>query len=109
MRHIPAMTSRADRIAAALTARFAPSVLRIADESAHHAGHAGAAPGGETHYAVLLVSEAFAGQSRVARSRAVHDLLAGEFASGLHALALALRTPAEHARTAAASSAAGSN
>ena len=88
-------TSRADRIAAILAGRFAPIVLQVTDDSARHAGHAGAAPGGQTHYAVLLVSAAFAGQSRLARSRAVHDALAAEFAGGLHALALTLHTPAE--------------
>ena len=88
---------RAQRIATALQAAFAPVALRIEDESAQHAGHAGAAPGGETHYAVLLVAPAFAGQSRVARSRAVHAALAAELAGGLHALSLTLRTPDEQA------------
>jgi stress-induced morphogen len=69
----------------------------VVDESARHAGHAGARPGGETHYAVLLVSEAFRGMSRVARSRAVHAALAAEFGTGMHALSLTLRTPQEHA------------
>ncbi len=76
---------------------FAPAVLQVTDDSARHAGHAGARPGGETHYTVLLVAEAFRGMSRVARSRAVHAALANEFASGLHALALTLRTPEEQA------------
>ena len=93
---------RADRIAAALTARFAPATLRITDDSARHAGHAGAAPGGQTHYSVLMAAEAFRGMGRVARSRAVHDALAEEFAGGLHALALTLRTPDEQAQSAAA-------
>jgi len=91
------MTDRAARIAAALTDRFDPDDLRVVDESARHAGHAGARAGGETHYAVLLVAAAFAGLSRVDRSRAVHEALAAEFAGGLHALALTLRTPAEQA------------
>jgi stress-induced morphogen len=90
------MTTRADRITARLSEAFAPTLLRVVDDSARHAGHAGAAEGGQTHYTVLMVSAAFAGQSRVARSRAVHEALAGEFAGGLHALALTLRTPAEH-------------
>ncbi len=77
---------------------LAASVLRISDDSAQHAGHAGARPEGETHYAVLVVSERFRGMSRVARSRVAHELLAHEFASGLHALSLVLRTPEEHAR-----------
>ena len=86
---------RADRIAAALRAAFPPAEVTVADDSHRHAGHAGAAPGGETHYSVRVVSPAFAGMNRVARSRAVHKVLAGEFASGLHALALALKTPEE--------------
>jgi stress-induced morphogen len=93
------MTTRADRIAAALRQSFSPTVLRIVDDSAQHAGHAGAAPGGQTHYSVLLVAEAFRGRSRVERSRAVHAALAEEFAGGLHALALTLRTPEEQQRT----------
>lgn len=95
-------TARADRITAVLTNRFAPAALRVIDDSARHAGHAGAAPGGQTHYTVLLVSAAFEGMPRVARSRAVHEALAAEFAGGLHALALTLRTPAEQARLAPA-------
>ncbi len=91
-------TARADRLTAVLTDTFAPSVLKVIDDSAHHAGHMGAAAGGQTHYSVLVVSEAFNGMSRVARSRAVHEALAAEFAAGMHALALRLRTPAEHAR-----------
>jgi len=93
------MSTRADRIASRLAETFAPTLLQVADESAEHAGHAGAQAGGETHYAVLMVSAAFVGQSRVARSRAVHAALAAEFASGLHALSLTLRTPPEHVTT----------
>jgi stress-induced morphogen len=92
---------RGDRLTAMLTATFAPSVLRVADDSAHHAGHAGSQGGtGQTHYSVLLVSEAFRGMSRVARERAVHAAVGAEFgaveAGGMHALALRLRTPEEH-------------
>jgi stress-induced morphogen len=94
------MTSRADRIAAMLRQDFNPAELRVVDDSAQHAGHAGAAPGGQTHYSVLLVAESFRGQSRVERSRAVHAALSGEFAAGLHALALTLRTPEEQQRAA---------
>ena len=89
--------TRADRMAALLQQQFAPVLLQIDDDSARHAGHAGAAPGGETHYRVLLVSAAFNGMSRIARSRRVHAALGGEFAGGLHALTLGLRTPEEHA------------
>ncbi len=87
--------SRAARIETRLAADFAPLRLAVTDDSARHAGHAGAQPGGETHFSVLMVSAAFRAQSRVARSRAVHAALAAEFADGLHALALTLRTPEE--------------
>ena len=89
------MNNRTQRIQAALTAGFTPTRLEVVDDSHSHAGHAGAAPGGETHYNVLLVSEAFTGMNRVARSRAVHAVLDSEFRAGLHALALTLRAPAE--------------
>jgi BolA protein len=94
--------NRADRLTATLTAAFAPSVLSVTDDSAHHAGHVGSrGAAGQTHYGVLLVSASFRGMSRVARSRAVHAALAGEFgdlaSGGMHALALTLRTPEEHA------------
>jgi BolA protein len=89
--------SRYDRITARLNETFAPIQLNVQDDSALHAGHSGARAGGETHYTVTMVSAAFAGQNRVARSRAVHEALAGELASGLHALALVLRAPGEGA------------
>ncbi|MFC7543482.1 BolA family protein [Siccirubricoccus deserti] len=57
----------------------------------------------ETHYSVQVVSPAFAGQSRLTRSRAVHAVLAAEFGGGLHALSLRLLTPEEAGRVAAAS------
>jgi BolA protein len=82
--------SRAQRIEQALRAQFVPHQIEVIDDSHRHAGHAGAQPGGETHYRVLLRSAAFAGLSRVARHRAVTRALAAEFASGLHALSLDL-------------------
>lgn len=94
-------SNRADRLTATLAAAFAPEVLRVTDDSAHHTGHVGArGSAGQTHFSVLLVSESFRGMTRVARSRAVHEALAAEFgaveAGGMHALALTLRTPEEH-------------
>ena len=74
-----------------------PDTLEIVDESHLHAGHAGARPGGDSHFKVLIVSEAFAGKSRVDRQRLVNGLLADEFAAGLHALSLTTLTPAEAA------------
>ena len=87
--------TRADRMHAVLTQHLSPARLAITDDSAMHAGHAGATAGGQTHYSVLVVSERFAGLSRVARHRLVTGALAAEFEGGLHALSLTLRTPAE--------------
>ncbi len=64
------MNSRTDRIAALLSDAFAPAEVRVADDSARHAGHAGATAGGQSHFAVLVVADAFDGLSRVARARA---------------------------------------
>jgi BolA protein len=91
------MTTRHDRIEAILTAQFAPEQLLIVDESAKHASHVARTgiSGGQTHYNVLMVAESMAGMSRLARSRAVHAALEAEFKSGLHALSLTLRSPAE--------------
>ena len=82
---------------ALLSTAFAPVLLDVRDDSGLHAGHAGAAPGGETHYSVLVVSDRFRGQGRVARHRLVNAALGAEFSGGLHALALTLRTPEEQA------------
>lgn len=93
----PRRPGRAERMRAAISSALAPVLLDVRDDSSLHAGHAGAAPGGETHYSVLVVSDRFRGQSRVARHRLVNAALDGEFAGGLHALALTLRTPEEQA------------
>lgn len=87
--------SVADTIRRKLNDRFAPVRLDIVDESQRHAGHAGARPGGGTHFAVTIVSAGFAGQSRVARQRLVYAALAEELAGGVHALSLATLTPEE--------------
>lgn len=89
------MSNRVARIETALRAHLAPTILRIEDDSAKHAGHSGAREGGETHYSVLVVSEKFTGLNRVARHRLVNAALGEEFAVGLHALALTLRAPGE--------------
>ena len=60
----------------------------MVDESHQHAGHAGHRPGGETHFRVYIVSEAFQGKSRLERHRLVNETLAGELAGGVHALAI---------------------
>jgi BolA protein len=89
-------TTRAARLEATLRAAFHPTELSIQDDSARHAGHAGATPEGETHFTVRIVSDLFQGLSRVARSRAVNTVLASEFTDGLHALSLHLRAPGEN-------------
>jgi BolA protein len=79
---------RSERIREILSVTFSPSVLEITDDSANHAGHAGAQPGGETHYTVKIVSDEFTGLSRVSMQRAVLDALKPEFETGLHALSI---------------------
>ena len=80
--------NRAARIESLLRDALSPQQLEVVDESHLHAGHAGAREGGETHYRVTIVSDIFDGEGRVARQRRVNDLLAGEFADGLHALSI---------------------
>lgn len=74
---------------------LAADQLSVADESHLHAGHAGARPGGETHFRVEIVSSAFSGKSRVERHRIVNAALAPAFERGLHALAIRARAPGE--------------
>ncbi|MCG8440330.1 MAG: BolA family transcriptional regulator [Caulobacterales bacterium] len=74
---------------------FSPARLEILDDSARHAGHAGARPGGETHFRVEIVSAAFAGRTRVERHRAVNEALAPLFDEGLHALQIRASSPEE--------------
>lgn len=78
-----------------LKTALSPIHLVIEDDSARHAGHAGADPAGETHFNVMIVSEKFASCSRVARQRMVYDLLADELASQVHALSLKTLAPSE--------------
>ncbi|CAG2276145.1 MULTISPECIES: BolA family protein [Burkholderia] len=80
-------------IEARLTASLAPLSLTVRDDSAQHAGHAGAAAGG--HFTVTIVSSAFAGKPRVARHRLVYDALADAMQRGIHALAIVAYTPEE--------------
>lgn len=83
-----------DRMTHILAARFAPEVLTVTDESAQHAGHSGVRPGGQTHFRIYMVSNAFEGLSRVARHRAVYAALGAEMQQ-IHALALTLLVPGE--------------
>lgn len=85
--------STRDRITAKLTDAFAPTRLDVQDESHQHAGHAGSRPGGETHFRVYIVSDAFQGKSRIERHRMVNAALADELAAGVHALAIHASAP----------------
>lgn len=91
------------RVAAAIEANLrkalAPVRLAIVDESHMHAGHAGARPGGESHFRVEIVSAAFEGKSRLERQRMVYAALANELRHDIHALALSTLTPAEDVKT----------
>lgn len=79
---------------ARLSAALAPSEIRIVDDSARHAGHAGAASGGG-HYQLHLRSAAFSGLPRVARHRLVYDALHDLMKRDIHALAMTLLAPDE--------------
>ena len=82
-----------DRIREKLQAGFAPVYLRVENQSHLHAGHAGDDGSGETHFAVEIVAEAFRGQSRVASHRMVHDILADDIKSRIHALSITAKAP----------------
>jgi BolA protein len=88
---------RVERIRRALTARLAPVELKIRDDSAAHAGHAGAREGG--HFAVLVVSDQFAGRTRMQRHQLVYEALAELLRTDIHALSIQARTPQEQTRS----------
>jgi BolA family transcriptional regulator, general stress-responsive regulator len=75
---------------------FAPQALDVTDESHLHEGHMGHRPGGETHFRVNIVCDAFEGKSRIERHRMINATLAAELAGPVHALALTAKTPAEN-------------
>jgi BolA protein len=87
----------AQLISEKLQSAFQPSLIRLDDDSARHAGHAGAAPGGESHFNLVIEAAAFAGLSRVARQRAVYAVLKDELAGQLHALSVKALAPGEQA------------
>ncbi len=88
------MADTRSRILARLSERFAPVSLEVTDESHLHAGHAGWREGGETHFRVTIVSEAFRDRTRLERHRMVNEALADELAAGVHALAIRAEPPA---------------
>lgn len=83
--------SRVDRLRAALESALAPARLEIRDDSAKHAGHAGAREGG--HFHVTIVSAAFAGRGPVERHRMVYAAAAELMGRDIHALSIDARTP----------------
>jgi BolA protein len=87
-------SDRRGRIEAKLRAALEARHVEVIDESALHAGHAGAAAGGG-HFRALIVSPVFAGRSRVERQRLVYAALAAEMGPEIHALALRTLTPEE--------------
>ncbi len=76
---------------AALVERLQPTLLELDDDSAAHAGHAGARSG--AHFNLRITSARFAGMSRIARHRLVYDALRSWMDEGVHALAIDARTP----------------
>lgn len=91
------MAAVADQIRNKLTTAFAPIQLDVVDDSARHAGHAGARLGGESHFNVMIVSAAFEGAGRVQRQRMVYAALSKELAGPVHALSLKALAPGEPA------------
>lgn len=83
-----------DEIRARLAA-LRPAALELADESAAHAGHAGARPEGQTHWRLRIVSPAFAGMSTLERHRMVYAALGEMMQHPIHALAIRAETPDE--------------
>lgn len=84
-----------DVITKKLREAFAPEGLEVKDESHLHEGHAGHAPGGETHFRIYIVSPAFKGKTRIERHRMVNTALSAELAGSVHALAIHAQAPGE--------------
>jgi BolA family transcriptional regulator, general stress-responsive regulator len=84
-----------DLITRKLTDAFRPESIRLVDESHRHEGHAGHRPGGQSHFRLYIVSEAFRGKSRVERHRMINAVLAAELEAGVHALAIHAAAPGE--------------
>ncbi|HCS12494.1 MAG: BolA family transcriptional regulator [Zetaproteobacteria bacterium CG06_land_8_20_14_3_00_59_53] len=89
------MDSRVATIRRTLEAVLSPVRLEIEDQSAQHAGHAGVRGHGGGHFAVLIVAGCFAGKSRIARHRMVHDALGDAFRHEIHALSIRAEAPEE--------------
>jgi BolA protein len=84
-----------DIITTKLIAAFAPESLHVENESHLHEGHAGHRPGGESHFRVYIVSEAFRGKSRIESHRMINAALANELKERVHALAIHAAAPGQ--------------
>jgi BolA protein len=82
--------TRTEQIEARLRDALAPRELTVRDDSEAHRGHAGFQEGGESHFHVIIRSDAFAGESRIARHRMVHKALGPELVAKIHALSMDL-------------------
>lgn len=90
----------AQKIRQKLQSALSPQRIELEDDSWRHAGHhheggMDAQPGGETHFNLVVVADAFVGQSRVQRQRMINSILTEELSGGVHALSVKARTPAE--------------
>ncbi|MBS0236814.1 MAG: BolA family transcriptional regulator [Proteobacteria bacterium] len=83
------------RVREKLMIALRPTRLDVINESELHAGHRNSPGTGESHFRILVVSDAFSGKSRLERHRLVNDLLKDELAGGIHALALSTLAPGE--------------
>ncbi len=82
--------TRTEQIEARLRDALAPRELTVRDDSEAHRGHAGFQEGGESHFHVIIRSDAFAGETRIARHRMVHKALGPELVAKIHALSMDL-------------------
>ena len=89
------MPTISNAIRTKLTDAFSPTRLEVVDDSARHAGHAGAREGGESHFNVLIEAEGFVGLGKVARQRQVYGVLSDLLAGPVHALSLKALAPGE--------------
>ena len=80
--------NKAELVKERLRLAFDPYELDLTDESAAHAGHAGAPVGGESHFNLHIRASAFAGKSRIERHRAVHAAIGSDLLSQIHALSI---------------------
>jgi BolA protein len=87
-----------EKITQKLRQAFAPVALEVVNDSHRHAGHAGSPQTGESHFSIKVVSESFAGKSRVERHRMVNEVLAEELKGKIHALAISALAPEERSR-----------